>query len=143
MSEHVEFMRLAIVEAQRAAAGGDWAVGCVIVRAGEVIALGSPLVRTTGDPTDHAEIVTIRRAAREHHLTDFTGCTLYTTFEPCPMCAGAILWSNFDRLVYGSSFAAFQLRHQYRVEVLRDMVGGNLDIISGVLAAECDALANW
>jgi tRNA(Arg) A34 adenosine deaminase TadA len=143
MEQHTNFMRLAIAEAQRAAANGNWAVGCVIVRTGEVIARGGPLALTGGDLTDHAEIVTIRRAARDHRLTDFSGCTLYTTFEPCPMCAGAILWGNFDQLVYGSSFAAFRLRHHYRVEALRDMVGSKLEIVGGVLRAECDALANW
>ena len=139
MNAHTDFMRLAIAEARRAAAEGNIAVGCVIVRGGEVIARGVNLVRGSGDLTDHAEMVTIRRAG----LTDFAGCTLYTTFEPCPMCAGAILWGNFDRLVYGSSFAAFNLRHHYRVESLRDMVGSPLEIVGGVLEAECDALANW
>jgi tRNA(Arg) A34 adenosine deaminase TadA len=136
-------MSLALEEARRAAANGNWAVGCVIVRGEVVVAQGGPLVFTTHDPTDHAEMVTIRLAAQKLGWTDFTGFTLYTTFEPCPMCAGAILWSNFSRLVYGSSFAAFHLRHAYHVEHLRDMVGSGLEIVGGVLEAECDALANW
>jgi hypothetical protein len=55
----------------------------------------------------------------------------------------AILWGNLDRLVYGSSYAAFKLRQHYRVEALRDLVGCPLAVLGGVRAAECDALANW
>lgn len=143
MTHHHHFMSLAIDEARRAAQSGDYAVGTVIVRTGEVVALGANLVNTTHDLTDHAEVVAIRRACQTLGVLDFTGFTLYTTFEPCPMCAGAILWGNFSQLVVGSRYATFKLRHQYRVEHLRDMVGSSLDIVGGILEAECDALANW
>ncbi len=143
MTDHNAFMSLAIEAAKRAAAEGNHAVGCVIVRGDEVIAHGVTLSNTTRDHTDHAEMVTMRAASRKLGLMDFSGYTLYTTFEPCPMCAGAILWGNFSRLVYGSHFATFKLRHVYRVEHLRDMVGSDLEIIGGVSEAECDALANW
>ena len=142
-SDHIQFMSLAIDEARQAAQKGDYAVGTVIVQQGQVVARGANLVNTTRDLTDHAEVVAIRRACRELGLLDFTGFALYTTFEPCPMCAGAILWGNFSQLVVGSRYATFKLRHQYRVEQLRDMVGSSLEIIGGVLEAECDTLANW
>lgn len=142
-TDHVTFMSLAIDEAKRAAQRGDYAVGTVIVKGGEVVARGANLVNTTHDLTDHAEMVAIRRACQQLSLLDFTGFTLYTTFEPCPMCAGAILWGNFNQLVLGSRYATFKLRHRYRVEQLRDMVGSPLEIIGGILEAECDALANW
>ena len=143
LTDHVQFMSLAIEEAQRAAQAGDYAVGTVIVRAGEVVMGGANRVNTTHDLTDHAEVVAIRRACQQLGLLDFTGFALYTTFEPCPMCAGAILWGNFSQLVVGSRYATFKLRHQYRVEHLRDMVGSPLEIVGSVLEAECDALANW
>lgn len=143
MTSHATFMALAVEEARRAAAEGNYAVGCVIVRDDEVIARGATLVNTTRDHTDHTEIVAIRAASRKLGLMDFYGFTIYTTLEPCPMCAGAILWGNFSRLVFGSRFSTFKLRHAYCVERLRDMVGSHLEIIGGVLEAECDALANW
>lgn len=141
--DHHRFMSLAIKEAQRAAQAGDYAVGAVIVRDGEVVAQGANLVNTTHDLTDHAEVVAIRRACQKLGVLDFTGFALYTTFEPCPMCAGAILWGNFSQLVMGSRYATFKLRQQYRVERLRAMVGSPLEIVCGILEAECDALANW
>jgi tRNA(adenine34) deaminase len=143
ITDHIRFMSLAIDEAKQAAQKGDYAVGTVIVRSGEVVARGANLVNTTHDITDHAEVVAIRRACQNLGLLDFAGFALYTTFEPCPMCAGAILWGNFSRLVVGSRYATFKLRHHYRVEHLRDMVGSPLEIIGSALEAECDALANW
>ncbi len=143
MSNHIPFMSLALAEAQRAATTGNYAVGCVIARGDEVIAQAGTLSHTTHDHTDHAEMVAIRAASRKLGLMDFSGFTLYTTFEPCAMCAGAILWGNFSQLVYGSHFATFKLRHLYQVESLRDMVGSPLAIVGGVMEAECDALANW
>lgn len=140
---HAHFMSHALAEARRAAQTGNYAVGVVIVRADEIVTRGATRVNTTRDLTDHAEMVAIRQACQKLGALDFTGFTLYTTFEPCPMCAGAILWGNFSHLVIGSRFATFKLRHPYRVELLRDMVGSPLTITSGILEAECDALANW
>lgn len=141
--QHVHFMSLAIEEAKRAAQTGNDAVGVVIARANEIVARGATQVNLTRDLTDHAEMVAIRQACHKLGAWDFAGFTLYTTFEPCPMCAGAILWGNFSYLVFGSRFATFKLRHTYRVEHVRDMIGSPLDITGGVLEAECDALANW
>jgi guanine deaminase len=77
--------------------------GCVIVKDGEVIARGNNLVTSTNDPTAHAEMVAIREAC--DHLGEFqlTGCTLYTSCEPCPMCLGAIYWARPDRVVFAGS----------------------------------------
>lgn len=99
------FMRRAIGVAERAAlvegTGGPF--GCIIVKEGIVIAEGANRVVADNDPTCHGEMVAIRAACR--HLKSFRmdGCTLYTTGEPCPMCAGAIYWARIARVVYAST----------------------------------------
>ncbi|MCB9082480.1 MAG: nucleoside deaminase [Lewinellaceae bacterium] len=77
--------------------------GAVVVKDGEIIARGNNQVTSTNDPSAHAEVVAIRAACR--HLGNFqlTGCTLYTSCEPCPMCLGAIYWARPDRVVYAGS----------------------------------------
>ena len=79
--------------------------GCVIVKGGEVIAEGSNHVVTENDPTWHGEMAAIRAAARRLGNFNLAGCTLYTSGEPCPMCAGAIFWARIDRVVYASTIA--------------------------------------
>ena len=97
------WMRAAIAEAERALAEGEMPVGCVIVRNGEIIAQGHNLREQTGDPTAHAEIVAMRAAAQALGSWKLTGCELYVTLEPCPMCAGAISQARLARVVYGAA----------------------------------------
>ena len=97
-----QYMALAIEEAKKAADEGEVPIGAVIVRRGEVIASCHNLREATSDATAHAETLAIRRACSAlggWHLTD---CTLYVTLEPCPMCAGAIINSCIDRVVFGA-----------------------------------------
>lgn len=82
-------------------AGGPF--GCVIVKDGEIIASGYNCVTSTNDPTAHAEVTAIRQACKKLNTFQLTGCTLYTTCEPCPMCLGAIYWARPDRVVYAAS----------------------------------------
>ena len=98
-----ELMREALAEAQLAMDAGELPVGCVIARGGEIIARGHNLREATGDPTDHAEIVAIRRAAKALGSWRLQDCTLYVTLEPCPMCAGAISQARLNRLVWGAA----------------------------------------
>ena len=95
-------MRAAIAEAEQALAEGEMPVGCVILKGGALVARVHNLREQTGDPTAHAEVVALRRAARETGDWRLEGCTLYVTLEPCPMCAGAISQARLDRLVYGA-----------------------------------------
>ena len=101
------WMAEALVEAEAAAREGEIPVGCVIVRDGEIVARGHNLREQTGDPTAHAEVVAIRRAAQALGCWKLDGCTLYVTLEPCPMCAGAISQARISRLVYGASDPAY------------------------------------
>ncbi len=95
-------MKLAAEEAFagiRAGHGGPF--GCVIVKNGEVVGRGHNEVLKNQDATCHGEIMAIRAACRTLGTYDLGGCELYTTAEPCPMCAGAVQWANIDKVYYG------------------------------------------
>lgn len=96
-------MRRALQLANEAAAAGEVPVGAVVVRDGLVLGDGHNLTRTCHDPTAHAEMVAIRKAAETLGDERLTGCDLYVTLEPCAMCAGAISHARIARLYYGAS----------------------------------------
>ena len=102
MTESEKYMTEALLEAEKALAAGEVPIGAVMVRNGEIIARGHNERETTDDPTAHAEIVAMRRAAENLGGWRLDGCTLYVTLEPCPMCAGAIVQSRVSRLVFGA-----------------------------------------
>jgi guanine deaminase len=81
--------------------GGPFAA--IVVMGGKVIAQGTNLVTTSNDPTAHAEIVAIREACRTLNTFKLTGCDIYTSCEPCPMCLGAIYWARLDRIFFANS----------------------------------------
>jgi len=96
------FMLLAVREARRGMNRGEGGpFGAVVVLNGEVVGRGHNRVLRTKDPTAHAEIVALRRAARKLGRFDLSDCVLYTTCEPCPMCLVAILWARVSRVYYG------------------------------------------
>ena len=100
---HQLWMAKAIALAKQAGASGEIPVGAIVLnKLGEAIALGVNRKERDQDPTAHAEIVAIREAARVLRDWHLTGCTLYVTLEPCPMCAGAILQARISTLVYGA-----------------------------------------
>jgi guanine deaminase len=97
-----KFMKRAIKEAQagiRCGHGGPF--GSVIVKDNKIIAKGHNEVVKNNDPTCHGEMMAIRKACKKLQTFDLSGCELYTTAEPCPMCLGAILWANIDKVYYG------------------------------------------
>ena len=98
-----DFMREALNEAGLAAAAGEMPVGCVIARGDKIVARAHNECETTRDATAHAELLAIRRACRALGDWRRTGCTLYVTLEPCPMCAGAVMRARLSRLVYGAA----------------------------------------
>jgi tRNA(Arg) A34 adenosine deaminase TadA len=95
-------MRRALALAAEAAAAGEVPVGAVIVRDGKIIGEGANRTRRNLDPTAHAEIVAIRAGCTSLGSDRLTGCDLWVTLEPCPMCAGAIAHARIDRLVYAA-----------------------------------------
>lgn len=96
-----DHIREAIAMARAGMDRGDGGpFGCVIVKEGKVVGRGNNRVTSTNDPTAHAEVVAIREACKELGDFQLTGCVLYTSCEPCPMCLGAIYWARPDRIVY-------------------------------------------
>ncbi|MFF3689446.1 tRNA adenosine(34) deaminase TadA [Streptomyces sp. NPDC002187] len=133
-------MRLALDEAERAAQAGDVPVGAVVLAAdGSVLATGHNEREATGDPTAHAEVLAIRRAAARIGEWRLTDCTLVVTLEPCTMCAGAIVQSRVARVIYGArdekAGAAGSLW-----DVVRDRrLNHRPEVVLGVLEEECSA----
>ena len=104
MSNKYEFMGEAIrlsIEKMEEGLGGPF--GAVIVKDNQVIASGYNQVTSVNDPTAHAEIMAIREACLKLNTHDLTGCEIYTSCEPCPMCMGAIYWARLDKVYYGNS----------------------------------------
>ena len=95
------YMELAIAEARKAAELGEIPIGAVLVHAGQVIAAAHNMRETWNDGTAHAEVIVIREGCKKLGRWRLSGCTLYVTVEPCPMCSGAIVNSRVDRVVYG------------------------------------------
>ncbi|RJL32266.1 nucleoside deaminase [Bailinhaonella thermotolerans] len=134
-------MRLALSHAAAAGDAGDVPVGAVVIGpTGTVIAAAGNEREVTGDPTAHAELLAIRAAARELGEWRLTGCTLVVTLEPCTMCAGAVVQSRVDRVVYGAiDDKAGAVGSLW--DVVRDRrLNHRPEVLSGVLADECAAL---
>ena len=139
--DHNYFMDRAIALAEESIADGNRPAGCVIVREGKIIGEGRNLVYTETDPTAHGEIVAIRRTALSLCTVDLSGCTLYTSMEPCPMCCWAIIDSKIRTLVLGCRHAQMGRRDigTYSVEAMVAMTTRPLEIVTGVRAHECEA----
>lgn len=99
------FMREAIKLSAESVQSGGGPFGAVIVRNGEIIARGENRVTVCNDPTAHAEVSAIREAAARMGTYDLSGCEIYSSCEPCPMCLGAIYWARLDRLYYAGTRA--------------------------------------
>ncbi|OKH13815.1 tRNA-specific adenosine deaminase [[Limnothrix rosea] IAM M-220] len=98
-----EPMAQAIARSRENSENGCEPFGAVIVKDSKIIATASNQVTQNNDPSAHAEIMAIRKACQVLDTTDLSGCELYTSCEPCPMCIGAIYWSSLDRIYYGCS----------------------------------------
>ena len=96
------FMERALNQAKVAYKRGEVPVGAVVVKDGKVISRGYNLRETTNDPTAHAELLAMKKASKKLNSWRLSGCTLYVTLEPCPMCSGVIVNSRIDRVVFGA-----------------------------------------
>ncbi len=140
MVDHEFFMREAVRLARLAEEAGEVPVGAVAARGAEILGRGhnAPVLRN--DPTAHAEILALRQAAealRNYRLEDVT---LYTTLEPCAMCAGALVAARVRRLVFGARDLRFgAVRSKFALADSR-LLNHRVEIVEGVLAAECTAL---
>jgi tRNA(adenine34) deaminase len=133
-------MTEALAEARRAAEIGEVPIGAVVVRGGAVIGRGHNRRETDRDPLAHAEIFAIRDAARSMGGWRLTECTLYVTLEPCPMCAGALVNSRVERLVYGAADPKAGWCGTLGNLVQEPRLNHRLEWTAGVLAEESAAL---
>src|SRR5262245_49170943 len=133
-------MRQALAMAREALALGEVPVGAVVAHPGRVVAQAFNLRETLHDPTAHAERLALTLAGRVLGTWRLDGCTLFVTLEPCPMCAGAIVQSRIDRVVYGvKDPKAGACDSLYRI-VTDPRLNHRASVTSGVLAEECGAV---
>ena len=134
-------MRLAIEQAERAGVAGDIPIGALVLDAsGAVIAAAHNAREATVDPTAHAEILALRAAAAATGDWRLGGCTLVVTLEPCPMCAGAAVMARVDRLVFGAWNPEYGAAGS-AWDIVRDRrLNHRIEVIGGVLEAECGSL---
>jgi tRNA(adenine34) deaminase len=141
LTDREKWMRIALREARKAAAAGEVPVGAAVVGpSGEVIARGYNRPVSSGDPTAHAEIVALRRAARKLGNYRLTGCRLVVTLEPCAMCAGAAVHARLAEIVFGAADPkGGAVRSLY--EIASDgRLNHRARIVPDVLSGECGAL---
>lgn len=123
-----QYMKLAIEEALEGIQKGHGGpFGSVIVKDGKVLASGHNQVLLDHDSTAHGEIVTIRKAEKLLQSHDLSGCELYTTGEPCPMCLAACLWANIEKVYYGCTIADNE-RIGFRDAVFDEKMGGRKNL---------------
>jgi tRNA(adenine34) deaminase len=135
-----DFLREALELAREAERGGEVPVGAVVVVDGRVMGRGrnSPISRS--DPTAHAEILALREAAAATGNYRLEGATMYATLEPCVMCAGALVAARVSRLVFGARDLRFGgVRSKFRLADA-DVLNHRIEIVEGVLGAECAEL---
>ena len=134
---HAQHMRLALEEAKKAFDLGEVPVGAAMVCDGEVIALAHNEREALGDPTAHAEVLAIRRAAQRLGRRRLTGCTLYVTLEPCPMCAGAIVMAELDSVYYGAADRTAGCAGSVYAIPEDPAFGRRIACMGGLLESEC------
>ena len=135
-----QYMQLALEEAKKALSENEIPIGAVLVCQNTVIAMGHNRRETTFDPTSHAEIEVIREASQFLSRWRLTDCVLYVTIEPCPMCAGAMMNARIGKLVYGAPNKLYgAIDSKFHIGET-GVANHSLEIKSGVLASDCQAL---
>lgn len=134
-----KYMRLALTEARKAAELGEIPIGAVLVEnaSGEVIAAAHNMRESWQDATAHAEVLVIRAACAKLRRWRLSGCTLYVTVEPCPMCSGAIVNGRVDRVVYGCPDAKAGGAESIFNIITNPNLNHCAEVVSGVCEEEC------
>lgn len=133
-------MREALAEAEAARQIGEVPIGAVVVRDGVIVARAHNLRESGQDGTAHAEILAIRQAGQAVGGWRLSGCTLYVTVEPCPMCAGALVQSRVDHLVFGAADPKAWADRSLQEIVQNPGLNHRLEVTGGILAEECSSL---
>jgi tRNA(adenine34) deaminase len=135
-----EFMRQALAEAEAARLEGEVPVGAVVVVDGKIRGRGHNAVITASDPTAHAEVMALREAAKAAGNYRLTGAVLYSTIEPCAMCAGAIVHSRIERLVYGTADPKAGAVETHFGICTTDFLNHKVEVEGGILESDCRAM---
>ncbi len=140
MPNDEHFMRLALREAHKARAKGEIPIGCVIVQDDKVLARGHNLKESRHDATCHAEIVALRKAYSKLQNWRLSGCTLYVTLEPCPMCLSAIIQSRISKVVFGAADRIMGACGSKTDLTRTHEANPTIEISGGILAPDCKAM---
>jgi tRNA(adenine34) deaminase len=142
--QHLDYMKRALERAREAGRRGNRPVASIIVRDGAIIGEGVNTMYTDHDPSAHAEIAAIREACGRLKTLDLSGSTLYSTLEPCPMCFWAMQEVKIGRLVLGGRYTGIGRTDmgRYSVESFLEFTGRKLEVVTGVLAGDCEAARN-
>ena len=134
------FMRIALAQAQQARDRGEVPVGAVVVKDGEVVAVGYNQPIGRHDPTAHAEIVALRLAAEKLGNYRLPGCSLYVTLEPCAMCSGAMMHARLARVVYAASDPKTGVCGSVLDLFAHEVLNHHTEVVGGVLASEASTM---
>ncbi len=140
LKDDQRYMKMAIEQAGIAEENGDVPIGAVIVYKNQITAKAYNQMQQLNDPTAHAEIIALTQAAAFMESWRLNGCTIYVTLEPCPMCAGALVLSRMNRLVYGCDDPKTGACKSLYNIVQDERLNHRLEVTSGVLADECSKL---
>ena len=140
MDIHEQFMNLALMQARSGLEQDEVPIGAVIVKDHSILAADYNQTEMLADPTAHAEMIAITQAAAALTSWRLIGCTLYTTLEPCPMCAGAIIQARIPKVVFGASdLKAGACESLYHITADKRL-NHQADVIGGILADQCGAV---
>jgi tRNA(adenine34) deaminase len=141
--DHEHYMGIALALARQAGVDGNRPMGALIVDGeGKILAQGTNRVYTDSDPTAHGEVVVIREASTKRKTIDLSGCTIYASMEPCPMCCWAILEANLSRLVIGGRHAGIGRKDlgRYSIETMLEFTGRSIEFVKGIKTKEIEDL---
>ncbi|MEP0005026.1 MAG: tRNA adenosine(34) deaminase TadA [Balneola sp.] len=137
---HQQHMAKALMLAEQAFEEGEIPVGAIVVKDNMIIGKGYNQVEKLSDPTAHAEMIAISAACETLGNKYLKGCTLYVTLEPCPMCAGALVWSKIDTIVYGASDSASGGSGSLFNITANNNLNHQIEVIQGILEMDSEYL---
>lgn len=140
IENHRKFMMQALLEAEKAFRNKEVPIGAVITKDNIIVGRGYNQVESLSDPTAHAEIIAITAACATLGQKYLHGCTLYVTLEPCAMCAGALVWSKIDRIVFGAVDAKAGCCGSILNIAQNQNFNHQTEIIQGILELDCSEL---
>ena len=138
LQQHQQFMRHAFTLAEDAKDAGEIPIGAVIVKDNRIVGRGYNQTELLKDATAHAEMIAISAASATLGNKYLEGCTLYVTLEPCPMCAGALVWSKIDRIVFGTSDPKSGACGSIFNLSTNNKLNHQVEVIQGVLEQDCE-----